>query len=75
MLVMSIIIVFVQCTVIGNVFYGHVYIVLRFSLSLFFACAYCVTGSCSRSVSMFNTNTITISIFAVIISFITTDSN
>jgi hypothetical protein len=74
MLVMSIIIVFVQCTVIVNVFYGHVYIVLRFSLSFLFACVYCVIGSCSRSVSMFNTHTITITSFAVI-SFITTVSN
>jgi len=75
LLVISIIIVFIQCTVTGNVFYRHAYTVLRFSLSLF-VCAYCVTGSCSRSVSMFNTNNIAITIIAVIIiSFVTAVSN
>jgi len=75
MLVSSIVVLFVQCKVTGNVIYRHVYTGIRFSLSLFFVCAYCITGRCSHSVSMFITSTITITIIAFIISFITTVSN
>jgi putative effector of murein hydrolase LrgA (UPF0299 family) len=72
----NIFMVFVQRTVTGSVFYRHVCTVLRSSLSLLFVCAYCVTGSCRHLVSMFNTNTLTVTIIAVIIiSFITTVSN
>jgi len=45
---MSITVLFVECKVTGNVIYIHVHTVIRFSLSLLFVCAYCITGFCNH---------------------------